>query len=83
MSAAEKKRYYNRVRRTCLRHNLDIVYDGPLHGYRAMEIRHSNGQLLFADRATTDDPLRIDWKRVYNEMTDYGYKCRDYARTDA
>ena len=28
MSAQDKKRYYNRVRRTCLKHNIDIVCDG-------------------------------------------------------
>ena len=30
--AQAKKVFYNRVRRTCLKHGIDIVYDGMLAG---------------------------------------------------
>ena len=71
MSAARKKQYYNRVRRTCRLHGLDIVFDGAPKNYRAVEIR-KDGVLLFADRAQGFKPLNIDWERIHGEMADYG-----------
>ena len=73
MSAARKKQYYNRVRRTCRLHGLDIVFDGAPKNYRAVEIR-KDGVLLFADRAQGFKPLNIDWERIHGEMADYGYR---------
>jgi hypothetical protein len=29
---------------------------------------------MFADRADDHHPLDIDWKRLHEEMADYGYK---------
>jgi len=73
MSAARKKQYYNRVRRTCLLHGLDIVFDGAPKNYRALEIR-KDGMTLFADRAVGFQPLNIDWERLHGELADYGYR---------
>ena len=38
MSAQEKKVYYNRVRRCCLKHDIEIIYDGVPKMYRAVEL---------------------------------------------
>jgi hypothetical protein len=73
LNAQEKKRYYNRVRRTCKLHGLDIVYDGVPKFYRAVELQ-KDGFTMFADRADDHHPLDIDWKRLHEEMADYGYK---------
>ena len=54
MTAQEKKVYYNRVRRTCKLHEIEIVYDGVPKMYCK--------------------PLDIDWRRLHEEMTEYGYK---------
>ena len=68
-----KKIYYNRVRRTCLKHNIDIVYDGSPKAVYGVELV-KGGQVMFADRSTNLRPINIDWKRLHEEMTDYGYK---------
>ena len=73
MNAQEKKVYYNRVRRTCKLHDIEIVYDGVPKMYRAVELV-KDGNVMFADRALSRKPLDIDWKRLHEEMTDYGYK---------
>jgi hypothetical protein len=72
MNPIEKKVYYNRVRRGCLKHNLEIVYDGVPKMYRAVEIV-KDGNVMFTDRATGRKPLDIDWKRLHEELTEYGY----------
>ena len=69
----EKKRFYNRVRRTCKLHDLELVYDGVPKNYRAVEI-HKDGVCLFADRSENWKPLDINWQRLHEEMTQYGYK---------
>jgi hypothetical protein len=33
-----------------------------------------DGQVMFADRSTDNMPLDINWQRLHEEMTDYGYK---------
>jgi hypothetical protein len=33
-----------------------------------------DGVTVFADRATERKPLDINWKRLHQEMTDYGFK---------
>ncbi len=73
LNAQEKKRYYNRVRRTCKLHGLDIVYDGVPKYYRSVELV-KDGHTMFADRAEDHLPLDINWKRLHEEMADYGYK---------
>ena len=43
MSAQAKKVFYNRVRRTCLKHNIDIVYDGmpkAVYGVELVKDQH-------------------------------------------
>ena len=74
MSAQDKKRYYNRVRRTCLKHNIDIVYDGMPKAVYGVELV-KDGQVMFADRSTDNLPLDINWRRLHEEMVDYCYKC--------
>jgi hypothetical protein len=32
-----------------------------------------DGHTMFADRAQDWRPLDIDWKRLHEEMTDYGF----------
>jgi len=74
--ARVKKVYANRVRRICKAHNIEIVYDGVPKNYAAVELV-KNGQVMFADRAPGRRPLNIDWQRLFAEVTDYGYKCRE------
>ena len=40
--------------------------------YRAVELV-KDGNVMFADRATDRKPLDIDWKRLHEELTEYGY----------
>jgi|TARA_R100001079_G_scaffold38315_1_gene19348 hypothetical protein len=68
MSAAAKKRWYNKVRRRCLFYGLDLRYLGMPKNYRAVEIVHPSGYVLYADRATDERPLDINWRRIYEEM---------------
>ena len=72
MSAQAKKVFYNRVRRGCLKHDIDIVYDGVPKMYRAVELV-KDGSVMFADRAEDRKPLDIDWKRLHEELVEYGY----------
>tara|TARA_R100000988_G_scaffold78167_1_gene42026 strand:+ start:208 stop:441 length:234 start_codon:yes stop_codon:yes gene_type:complete len=73
MTAQEKKRFYNRVRRTCLKHDIDIRYDGMPKAVFGVELV-KDGQVMFADRSTDNMPLDINWRRLHEEMADYGYK---------
>ena len=73
MSAQAKKVFYNRVRRTCLKLNIDIVYDGMPKAVYGVELV-KDGQVMFADRSADNMPLDINWKRLHEEMADYGYK---------
>ena len=73
MSAQAKKVFYNRVRRTCLKHNIDIVYDGVPKAVYGVELV-KDGVVMFADRTDDNMPLDINWQRLHNEMTAYGYK---------
>ena len=73
MSAQAKKVFYNRVRRTCLKHNIDIVYNGMPKAVYGVELV-KGGQVMFADRSNDNRPLDRNWQRLHEEMTDYGYK---------
>ena len=73
MSAQAKKVFYNRVRRTCLKHNIDIVYVGMPKAVYGVELV-KDGQVMFADRSADNMPLDINWQRLHQEMADYGYK---------
>ena len=33
-----------------------------------------DGVVMFADRTNDNMPLDINWQRLHEEMTDYGYK---------
>jgi hypothetical protein len=41
--------------------------------YCAVELV-KDGSVMFADRALGRKPLDINWKRLHEEMTEYGYK---------
>jgi hypothetical protein len=47
----DKKRFYNRVRRTCLK----------------------DGQLLMGDYSDGSGPLDINWQRLHEDLTKYGF----------
>jgi hypothetical protein len=66
MSAALKKVFYNRVRRTCRKHDIDIQLEGAPKNYRSV-------QLLLGDYAQGREPLNIDWQRLHDELTKYGF----------
>jgi hypothetical protein len=70
--AKMKKVFFNRVRRTCLKYDLDIEYDGVPKNYNAVFIM-KDGKVIFADRREDDAPLDIDWQRIHEQMFDYGF----------
>lgn len=73
MNAQTKKVYYNRVRRTCKLHDIEIRYDGSSKMYRGVELV-KDGQVMFADRAVERKPLDINWERLHEQLTGYGYR---------
>ena len=70
--AKMKKVFFNRVRRTCLKYDLDIEYDGAPKNYNAVYIM-KDGKIMFADRREDDLPLDINWQRLHEEMFNYGF----------
>ena len=72
MSAALKKVFYNRVRRTCRKHDIDIQLEGAPKNYRSVQLL-KDGQLLLGDYAQGRAPLNIDWQRLHDELTKYGF----------
>lgn len=68
-----KKVFYNRVRRCCRKHGLDLVFDGEHRNYRAVQLL-KDGQLLFGDYATDLNPLDIDWKKIHEGLVAYGFR---------
>lgn len=71
--AQAKKVFYNRVRRTCLKHGIDIVYDGMPKAVFGIKLL-KDGRVMFSDRSSDSKPLNIDWQRMHEEMAEYGYK---------
>ena len=72
MSAALKKVFYNRVRRTCRKHDIDIQLEGAPKNYRSVQLL-KDGQRLLGDYAQGREPLNIDWQRLHDELTKYGF----------
>jgi len=72
-AAAEKKVFYNRVRRTCLLHDLEITYDGVPKMYAGVEISLKPDIILAAQYAKDSKPLNIDWKKFHEELSKFGY----------
>ncbi len=79
MPVSNKKKYYNRVRRTCLLWNIEIVFIGEHKNYRRVELRVVKGkplqttsQLLVSQTGEASSPLNINWKKCHKELTDYG-----------
>jgi len=73
MSATDKKVFYNRVRRTCAKHGIDIRLDGAHKNYRAVQL-FKDDQFLMGDYAQDRNPLNVDWERLHDALTDYGFK---------
>lgn len=67
MSAALKKREYNRVRRKCMKHGIDIIKKGQHKNYRAVELI-KNGQVLISQYAKSLYPLDIDWGLINEQL---------------
>ena len=71
--AQEKKVFYNRVRRACAKHGVDIVYDGVPKNYVGVELI-KDGKVLADDWASDYFPLDINWKRIYEEIEQQGIR---------
>lgn len=71
MSAVEKKRFYNRVRRTCLKHDIDIIYDGVPKMLAGVELL-KDGSVIVGDYSSNAAPLDVNWKRIHEELNDLG-----------
>ena len=69
---SNKKRFYNRVRRTCLKYDIDIALEGAPRNWRSVQLI-KDGQLLLGDYAEGRLPLDIDWQRMHDELTKYGF----------
>ena len=67
MSAAAKKREYNRVRRKCMKHGIDIIKKGEHKKYRAVQLI-KNGQVLISQYAENIRPLDIDWAEIDEQL---------------
>jgi hypothetical protein len=77
-TVAENKVFYNRVRRICMKHDIDIRFEGTHRDYRSVQLMKDN-QLLTGDYQDGRLSLTVDWKRIYDEITKYGFKCRARA----
>ena len=73
MTAAEKKRFYNRVRSTCLKHGVDIIYDGAIHAYEGIKLVKDNWTLAEQHCDDRGFPLSIDWKELSEKLESQGY----------
>ena len=76
MNVAENKVFYNRVRRACKKHGIEIKFTGTHRAYTSVQLL-KDGQLIVGDYAQGRLSLTVDWKRIYDEITKYGFKCRD------
>jgi len=76
MSVAENKVFYNRVRRACIKHGIEIKFTGTHRNYQSVQLLKDD-QLLVGDYQQGRLSLTVDWKRIYDEITRYGFKCRD------
>mgnify|MGYP003645251277 FL=1 len=72
-AAAEKKVFYNRVRRTCLLHDLEIVYDGVPKMYAGVDIRLKPDIIVACQYAKDSKPLNIDWKKLHGDLSAIGF----------
>ena len=76
MNVAENKVFYNRVRRACIKHDIEIKFTGTHRNYQSVQLLKDD-QLLVGDYQQGRLSLTVDWKRIYDEITRYGFKCRD------
>jgi hypothetical protein len=71
-AASAKKRFYNRVRRTCLLHNIDIEYDGVPKMYAGVELK-IDGDIIYGQYADDCKPLNINWQSVHECLLEFGF----------
>jgi|TARA_R110000824_G_scaffold51700_3_gene143970 hypothetical protein len=76
MNVADNKVFYNRVRRACIKHGIEIKFTGTHRDYQSVQLLKDD-QLLVGDYQQGRLSLTVDWKRIYDEITKYGFKCRD------
>jgi hypothetical protein len=76
MSVAKNKVFYNRVRRACMKYGIEIKFTGTHRNYQAVQLLKDD-QLLVGDYQQGRLSLTVNWKRIYDEITRYGFKCRD------
>ena len=76
MNVAENKVFYNRVRRACIKHDIEIKFTGTHRNYQSVQLLKDD-QLLVGDYQQGRLSLTVDWKRIYDEITRYGFKCRN------
>ena len=76
MNVADNKLFYNRVRRACIKHGIEIKFTGTHRNYQSVQLLKDD-QLLVGDYQQGRLSLTVDWKRIYDEITKYGFKCRD------
>tara|TARA_R100001126_G_scaffold27343_1_gene14484 strand:+ start:161 stop:394 length:234 start_codon:yes stop_codon:yes gene_type:complete len=72
MKSINKKKFYNRVRRTCKLHDIEIRYRGAPKNWRSVELVKED-KVMFSDRAEDYEPLDIDWERLHNELKQCGW----------
>ena len=63
----EKKKYYNRVRRCCTKHNIEIRYYGTPRSFTGVELV-KDGKVLADDWDKNYEALDINWSRIYAEL---------------
>jgi hypothetical protein len=68
-AAKEKKVYYNRVRRTCKKFNIQLEYVGEHKNYTGLKIRGWS----FAGYMKIKNS-DINWKAVYEYLQNKGFK---------
>ena len=81
MTATERKRYYNRVRRTCIKYDIAMKYDGaPLaRAVYAIELIDKDGNVLASDSVDHSQggipaSLIINWKDLHEKLLAHGFK---------
>ena len=63
----EKKKYYNRIRRCCTKHKIEIRYYGTLKSFTGVELV-KDGKILADDWDKNYEALDINWQRIYEEL---------------
>ena len=73
MKPEDKKKFYNRVRRTCLKHGIDIFYGGQIHNYNWVQLVKDGFVLFEQNSQDRGFPLQIDWKELHEKLAGIEY----------